>query len=36
MQLSYAVQNTDRTIGTRVSSHIVRNFGMRNSCSPTT
>jgi hypothetical protein len=24
MQLSYAVQNTDRTIGTRVSSHIVQ------------
>ncbi len=31
MQLHYAVQNTHRTIGTRVSSHIVRNFGMRNS-----
>ncbi len=31
MQLSYAVQNTDRTVGTRTSSHIVRNFGMRNS-----
>jgi glutamate synthase (NADPH/NADH) large chain len=31
MQLSYAVQNTDRTVGTRVSSHIVRRFGMRNS-----
>ncbi|MCX8952085.1 glutamate synthase large subunit [Ruegeria sp. NA] len=30
MQLSYAVQNTHRTVGTRVSSHIVRNFGMRN------
>lgn len=30
MQLSYAVQNTDRTVGTRTSSHIVRNFGMRN------
>jgi glutamate synthase (NADPH/NADH) large chain len=30
MQLHYAVQNTHRTIGTRVSSHIVRNFGMRN------
>jgi glutamate synthase (NADPH) large chain len=25
MQLSYAVQNTDRTVGTRASSHIVRN-----------
>ncbi|MEN8917599.1 MAG: glutamate synthase large subunit [Octadecabacter sp.] len=31
MQLEYAVQNTLRTIGTRTSSHIVRNFGMRNS-----
>jgi glutamate synthase (NADPH/NADH) large chain len=30
MQLSYAVQNTHRTIGTRVSSHIVGRFGMRN------
>ena len=30
MQLSYAVQNTHRTVGTRTSSHIVRNFGMRN------
>ncbi|MEO0342479.1 MAG: glutamate synthase large subunit [Pseudomonadota bacterium] len=30
MQLSYAVQNTLRTIGTRASSHIVRRFGMRN------
>ena len=30
MQLSYAVQNTHRTIGTRTSSHIVKNFGMRN------
>ncbi|RED18475.1 glutamate synthase large subunit [Pontivivens insulae] len=30
MQLSYAIQNTDRTVGTRVSSHIVRRFGMRN------
>ncbi len=30
MQLSYAVQNTDRTVGTRVSSHIVKRFGMRN------
>lgn len=30
MQLHYAVQNTHRTIGTRVSSHIVQNFGMRN------
>ena len=31
MQLHYAVQNTHRTIGTRISSHIVQNFGMRNS-----
>ncbi|MGR3494163.1 glutamate synthase large subunit [Citreimonas sp.] len=30
MQLSYAVMNTHRTVGTRVSSHIVRKFGMRN------
>jgi glutamate synthase (NADPH/NADH) large chain len=30
MQLSYAVQNTLRTIGTRASSHIVQRFGMRN------
>ncbi|TYB77816.1 glutamate synthase large subunit [Maritimibacter fusiformis] len=34
MQLQYAVRNTDRTIGTRISSHIVRNFGMRNSLQP--
>ncbi|OIP82829.1 MAG: glutamate synthase subunit alpha [Rhodobacterales bacterium CG2_30_65_12] len=34
MQLQYAVRNTDRTIGTRVSSHIVRNFGMRNNLQP--
>ncbi|MFP7569559.1 glutamate synthase large subunit [Marivita sp. S2033] len=34
MQLSYAVQNTDRTVGTRTSSHIVRAFGMRNSLQP--
>ncbi len=31
MQLSYAVRNTHRTIGTRTSSHIVKRFGMRNS-----
>ncbi len=30
MQLSYAVQNTHRTIGARVSSHIVKRFGMNN------
>ncbi|HSF96449.1 MAG TPA: glutamate synthase large subunit [Thermohalobaculum sp.] len=30
MQLDYTVQNTHRTIGTRVSSHIVRRFGMNN------
>ncbi|MDG1170258.1 MAG: glutamate synthase-related protein, partial [Sulfitobacter sp.] len=34
MQLSYAVQNTHRTVGTRVSSHIVKKFGMRNSLQP--
>jgi glutamate synthase (NADPH/NADH) large chain len=34
MQLSYAVQNTHRTIGTRVSSHIVRRFGMNNQLQP--
>jgi glutamate synthase (NADPH/NADH) large chain len=31
MQLSYTIRNTDRTIGARVSSHIVRRFGMRDS-----
>ena len=30
MQLQYAVQNTLRSIGTRVSSHIVTRFGMNN------
>jgi len=34
MQLSYAVRNTHRTIGTRASSHIVRRFGMKNSLQP--
>ncbi len=34
MQLDYAVQNTLRTIGTRTSSHIVKNFGMRNALQP--
>ncbi|PYE84391.1 glutamate synthase large subunit [Pseudoroseicyclus aestuarii] len=34
MQLEYAVQNTHRTIGTRVSAHIVKNFGMRNALQP--
>ena len=34
MQLSYATQNTDRTVGTRVSSHIVKRFGMRNNLQP--
>jgi glutamate synthase (NADPH/NADH) large chain len=29
MALSYTIRNTHRTIGTRVSSHIVRRFGMR-------
>ena len=31
MQLHYEVQNTDRTVGTRLSSHIVQKFGMHNS-----
>ena len=34
MQLSYAVQNTLRTIGTRTSSHVVKRFGMRNALQP--
>ncbi len=34
MQLSYAVRNTLRSIGTRVSSHIVKRFGMRNGLQP--
>jgi len=34
MQLSYAVRNTLRTIGTRASSHIVKRFGMKNSLQP--
>ena len=34
MQLSYAVQNTQRTIGARVSSHIVQRFGMNNDLQP--
>jgi glutamate synthase (NADPH/NADH) large chain/glutamate synthase (ferredoxin) len=34
MQLSYAVRNTHRTIGTRASSHIVKRFGMLNSLQP--
>ncbi|MBZ0130387.1 MAG: glutamate synthase large subunit [Rhodobacteraceae bacterium] len=34
MQLSYSVQNTHRTIGTRVSSHIVERFGMNNDLQP--
>lgn len=34
MQLDYAVQNTLRTIGTRTSSHIVQQFGMRNNLQP--
>ncbi|WP_390911790.1 glutamate synthase large subunit [Pseudosulfitobacter sp. SM2401] len=34
MQLSYAVQNTHRSVGTRTSSHIVKNFGMRNALQP--
>jgi glutamate synthase (NADPH/NADH) large chain/glutamate synthase (ferredoxin) len=34
MQLSYAVRNTHRTIGTRASSHIVKKFGMKNALQP--
>jgi glutamate synthase (NADPH/NADH) large chain len=34
MQLSYAVRNTHRTIGTRASSHIVKRFGMLNKLQP--
>ena len=34
MQLSYAVRNTLRTIGTRASSHIVKKFGMNNNLQP--
>jgi len=34
MQLSYAVQNTLRTIGARTSNHIVRRFGMKNALQP--
>ena len=34
MQLQYTVQNTHRTVGTRVSSHIVKRFGMRNDLQP--
>jgi len=34
MQLHYTVQNTHRTVGTRVSSHIVRRFGMHNNLQP--
>jgi glutamate synthase (NADPH/NADH) large chain len=30
MQLDYTVENTQRTVGARVSSHIVRRFGMEN------
>ncbi|MGF1503043.1 MAG: glutamate synthase large subunit [Paracoccaceae bacterium] len=30
MQLAYTVENTQRTVGTRVSSQIVRRFGMKN------
>ncbi|GIT91484.1 glutamate synthase [Jannaschia pagri] len=34
MQLQYAVQNTHRTVGTRISSHVVSQFGMRNGLQP--
>jgi glutamate synthase (NADPH) large chain len=36
MQLSYAVRNTHRTMGTRASSHIVAASACATSCSPTT
>ena len=34
MQLSYAVRNTQRTVGTRTSSLIVQRYGMRNKLQP--
>jgi glutamate synthase (NADPH/NADH) large chain len=34
MQLHYAVQNTQRTVGTRISARIVERFGMRNQLQP--
>jgi len=34
MQLDYTVENTQRTIGALVSSHIVRRFGMANGLQP--
>src|SRR5690606_22438145 len=34
MQLSYAIRNTQRTVGTRTSSMIVQTFGMRNKLQP--
>ena len=34
MQLSYAIRNTQRTVGTRTSSMIVQTFGMRNDLQP--
>ena len=34
MQLHYAVRNTQRTVGTRVSARIVERFGMRNALQP--
>ena len=34
MQLSYAVRNTHRSVGARISSHIVRKFGMNNALQP--
>ncbi|MBL4766920.1 MAG: glutamate synthase large subunit [Rhodobacteraceae bacterium] len=34
MQVSYAVQNTHRTVGTRTSSLIVQKFGMNNTLQP--
>ena len=34
MQLHYAVRNTQRTVGTRISARIVERFGMRNGLQP--
>ena len=34
MQLHYAVRNTQRTVGTRVSARIVERFGMNNALQP--
>jgi len=34
IQLSYSVRNTNRTIGARISSHVVKIFGMQNKLQP--